>query len=162
MIHDLQINLKEKKIVERVNSYLHNQLLTLQNNSIQRCGIFLWNCRWWQCESAPGLGKVCCLPFWVNPWEYFCPFRLHCPWGSQSWVANGASWQALTHKKSKKQLVLIVKLEKDHLSCAWSHLRKWWNPCFEMFLLPKNPLLLAELWSTPLCKITPVSLYDTI
>lgn len=40
MIHDLQINLKEKKIVERVNSYLHNQLLTLQNNSIQRCGLF--------------------------------------------------------------------------------------------------------------------------
>lgn len=36
MIHDLQINLKKKKRVERVNSCLHKQLLTLQNNSIQK------------------------------------------------------------------------------------------------------------------------------
>lgn len=69
------------------------------------------------CESAPGLGKVGCLPFLANPWEYFYLFRLHCPpaqilSGSHSWVENGARWQESMHKKCKEQVLLNVKLKR--------------------------------------------------
>lgn len=40
MIHDLQISLKGKKKEEWVNSYLYNQLLTLQNNTIKGVGFY--------------------------------------------------------------------------------------------------------------------------
>lgn len=43
MIHDLQINLKGEKNkgrVEWVNSYIYDQVLTLQSNTIKDVGIF--------------------------------------------------------------------------------------------------------------------------
>lgn len=76
------------------------------------------------CDSAPGLGKVGCLPFWASPWEYFYPFGLPLPTCSDSIRKSllGWKWSKLTRvnaQKCEEQVLLDVKLEKDHLSCAW-------------------------------------------
>lgn len=155
MIHDLQINFKKKR-VEWVNSYLYNHLLTLQNNSIQRWLFFVELQIMTMCDSAPGLGKVGCLPFWANPWEYFYPFGLPLPTCSDSIRKSllGWKWSKLTRvnaQKCEEQVLLDVKLEKDHLSCAWSHLRKRWNLCFETFLLQTRATS-VEPWGLVPCQ----------
>lgn len=107
------------------------------------------------CESAPGLGKVGCLPFLANPWEYFYLFRLHCPpaqilSGSHSWVENGASWQESMHKKCKEQVLLNVKLKRTICPMP-GHPRKWWNLCFETFLL-QTQAMSVKPWGLVPCQ----------
>lgn len=102
-----------------------------------------------KCARWPGQSGLSC-PFWQILGSISSIQTPSCPAAqvsNHSRAAKGANWPELMHTQKKEcteQQLLNVKLAKDHLCCASSHLRKQQKPRFEPFLCYKPR---PRLWS---------------
>lgn len=195
MIHVLQMNLKKKtnkKQLRDISKLIHTTNFSLFRTTwpehTKVWALFVELQIMLKCVRWPGQSGLSC-PSWQILRNISVHIRTALPSCSdiirKSLLSSKQSkLTGVNAQQSKEQVLLNVKLAKDHLSCASSHLRKRWKPRFEPFSCykPRPRLWSPEDWcharvayssavgrALPMdhtaatqCKITLLSLNNTI